>query len=43
MRYLILAIGLSMAVCGLSIGVTELQAQPYPSRPIEIVVPNDAG
>jgi tripartite-type tricarboxylate transporter receptor subunit TctC len=43
MRYLILAIGLFSVVHGLSIGTTTLQAQPYPSYPIQIVVPNDPG
>jgi tripartite-type tricarboxylate transporter receptor subunit TctC len=43
MRYLILAIGLFSVVYGLSIGATTLQAQPYPSYPIQIVVPNDPG
>ena len=43
MRYLILAIGLFSVVYGLSIGATTLQAQPFPSYPIQIVVPNDPG
>lgn len=43
MRYLTLAVGLSMVVCGLSIGATAVQAQPFPNHPIEVVVPNDAG
>jgi len=44
MRYLTLATGLFLAVCGLAIGTTTLQAQPlYPSYPIQVVVPNDPG
>jgi tripartite-type tricarboxylate transporter receptor subunit TctC len=43
MRYLILAIGLFLVVYGLSIGTTTLHAQPYPSYPIQVVVPNDPG
>ena len=43
MRHLILAIGLFSVVYGLCIGTTTLQAQPYPSYPIQVVVPNDPG
>ena len=43
MKYSIFMISLFLIVYGLSIGATILQAQPYPSHPIQIVVPNDPG
>jgi tripartite-type tricarboxylate transporter receptor subunit TctC len=43
MRHLILAIIMLPAVFGFSTGTATLHAQPYPNRPIEVVVPNDAG
>ena len=39
----IFTISFFLMVYALSIGATILQAQPYPSHPIQIVVPNDAG
>jgi len=43
MRYFIFVISLFSIVYAWSIGATTLQAQPYPSHPIQIVVPNDPG
>jgi len=43
MRRFIFVISLFSFVCALGIVATALQAQPYPSHPIQIVVPNDAG
>ena len=43
MRRFIFVISLFSIVYALSMGSTALQAQPYPSHPIQIVVPNDAG
>src|SRR4030042_623583 len=43
MKYFISILGVCLAVYGLSIGATTLQAQPYPSYPIQVVVPNDPG
>jgi tripartite-type tricarboxylate transporter receptor subunit TctC len=43
MKYFIFIISLFSIVFTLSIGATMLQAQPFPSHPIQIVVPNDAG
>jgi tripartite-type tricarboxylate transporter receptor subunit TctC len=34
---------LSLAICGLSLGVNNVQAQPYPNRPIQLVIPGTAG
>ena len=43
MKYFIFVISIFSIVYALSIGPTTLQAQPYPSHPIQIVVPNDPG
>lgn len=43
MRYFIFVISLFSIVYAWSIGANTLQAQPYPSHPIQIVVPNDPG
>ena len=43
MRHKNLVIGLISAVCAFGFGVKALHAQSFPSRPIEVVVPNDAG
>lgn len=43
MRYFIFVISLFSIVYAWSIGATTLQAQPYPSHPIQIVVPMDPG
>ena len=34
---------LSLVVFGLSIGVPTIQAQPYPNRPVQLVIPGTAG
>jgi tripartite-type tricarboxylate transporter receptor subunit TctC len=43
MKYFISILGACLAIYGLSIGTTTLHAQPYPSYPIQVVVPNDPG
>ena len=43
MRRLILIAILSLAICSLSFGVNKIQAQPYPNRPIQLVIPASAG
>jgi tripartite-type tricarboxylate transporter receptor subunit TctC len=43
MRHKNLVIGLIGAVCVFGFGAASLQAQPYPNRPLEVVVPNDPG
>jgi tripartite-type tricarboxylate transporter receptor subunit TctC len=43
MKRSILVAILSLAICGLSLGVHNVQAQPYPNRPIQLVIPGTAG
>jgi len=43
MKRLILAAILSLAICGLSLGVNKVLAQPYPSRSIQLIIPNVPG
>jgi tripartite-type tricarboxylate transporter receptor subunit TctC len=43
MKRLIPVAILFVASLGLNLGVNELQAQPYPSRPIQFIIPNVAG
>jgi tripartite-type tricarboxylate transporter receptor subunit TctC len=43
MRRFIFVVSLFSIAYALSLGAIMLQAQPYPSHPIQIVVPNDAG
>jgi len=39
MKRYIFVIGLFLIVYGLSIGVPTIQAQPYPNRPIQVIIP----
>jgi tripartite-type tricarboxylate transporter receptor subunit TctC len=39
----IYTLGLFLTLYGLSIGISTLQAQPYPNRPIQLIIPNVAG
>jgi tripartite-type tricarboxylate transporter receptor subunit TctC len=34
---------LLLVMCGLNPGISAVEAQPYPSRPIQVIVPNVAG
>jgi tripartite-type tricarboxylate transporter receptor subunit TctC len=43
MKSFISILALFSGVFGLSIGVATVQAQPFPSYPIQVVVPNDPG
>src|SRR5512139_2285302 len=43
MRRLILVAILSVASLGLTLGVNQALAQPYPSRPIQLIIPNVPG
>ena len=43
MKRLILIAILSVAVLGLTLEVNKVQAQPYPSRPIQLIIPNVPG
>jgi len=36
-------VGLLLILCGLSAGVSIIQAQPYPNRPIQLITPGTAG
>jgi tripartite-type tricarboxylate transporter receptor subunit TctC len=42
MKHLILTV-LLLTACGISIGIPTLQAQPYPNRPIQLIIPGAAG
>jgi len=43
MKRLIVASILLLLICGLTIGVPSIQAQRYPGRPIQYIIPNVAG
>ncbi len=43
MRRYIFVVGFFLIVYGLSLGVSSIQAQPYPSHPIQIVIPGAPG
>ena len=43
MKFFIPMLGLSLVIFGLSVGAATVGAQPYPSYPIQVVVPNDPG
>ena len=43
MRRFIFVVGLVMVIYGLSMGTPTIQAQPYPNRPIQLVVPSVPG
>jgi tripartite-type tricarboxylate transporter receptor subunit TctC len=43
MKRFILVVGLSMVFCALSLGTPAVQAQSYPNRPIQLIIPIPAG
>jgi tripartite-type tricarboxylate transporter receptor subunit TctC len=43
MKRLILVAILSLGIYGLSFGLNQVQAQPYPNRPIQLIIPGAAG
>ena len=43
MRYSVIIAGLFLTVCGLSLGTSTAHAQPFPSRPIQLIIPNVPG
>jgi len=43
MKRLIFITGLLLMVYGISVGIPTAQAQPYPSRPIQLIIPIPAG
>ena len=43
MRRIALIVVLCMAICGLNMNTVDVQAQPYPNRPIQLVIPFPAG
>jgi tripartite-type tricarboxylate transporter receptor subunit TctC len=43
MKRSIFAVGLFFFVYGLGVGTSTIQAQPYPNRPIQLVIPNVSG
>jgi tripartite-type tricarboxylate transporter receptor subunit TctC len=43
MKRSIFALGFFLVVCGMGFGVTTTLAQPYPNRPIQLVVPLPPG
>ena len=43
MKRLIFVTGLLLMVYGISVGIPTLQAQPYPNRPVQLVIPSTGG
>jgi tripartite-type tricarboxylate transporter receptor subunit TctC len=43
MRRIIFVVGLGMIIYGLSLGTPTAQAQPYPNRPIQLIIPGAPG
>jgi len=43
MKRFVLAVAFCGVICGLVIGTPSAQAQPYPSRPIQLIIPGAAG
>jgi tripartite-type tricarboxylate transporter receptor subunit TctC len=43
MRYSVIIAGLFLTICGLSLGTSTAHAQPFPSRPIQLIIPNVPG
>jgi tripartite-type tricarboxylate transporter receptor subunit TctC len=43
MKRFVFVVTLWMVVCGLDIGAADVQAQPYPNRPIQLIIPIPAG
>jgi tripartite-type tricarboxylate transporter receptor subunit TctC len=43
MRRFIFVVGLGMVIYGLGMGTPTVQAQPYPNRPIQLIIPGASG
>ena len=43
MKRYVFVVALFLVLCGWSMAVSPLQAQPYPNRPIQLVIPGPAG
>jgi len=43
MRRFVLVVGLFLVVFGWSVAIQPVQAQPYPNRPIQLIIPGPAG
>jgi tripartite-type tricarboxylate transporter receptor subunit TctC len=43
MRRILFVVGLGMIIYGLSLGTPTVQAQPYPNRPIQLIIPGAPG
>jgi tripartite-type tricarboxylate transporter receptor subunit TctC len=43
MRRFIFAVGLWIVICGLIVGTPTVQAQPYPNRPVQFILPGTPG
>ncbi len=43
MKRVVVVVGLLMVVCGVGMGTSIAQAQPYPNRPIQFIIPIPAG
>ena len=43
MRYSVLIVGLLLTAYGLSVGTSTAHAQPFPNRPIQLIIPNVPG
>ena len=43
MRRILSVVGLGMIIYGLSLGTPTVQAQPYPNRPIQLIIPGAPG
>ena len=43
MKRVLVVVGLLMVVWGMSMGTSTVQAQPYPNRPIQLIIPIPAG
>ena len=43
MKQVLVVAGLVVVACGLTLGISNAQAQPYPNRPIQFIIPIPAG
>jgi len=43
MKWVLVVVGLLIVVCGVSMATSSAQAQPYPNRPIQFIIPIPAG
>jgi tripartite-type tricarboxylate transporter receptor subunit TctC len=43
MKCFSILVAMSLSVCGMILGVTHVQGQPYPNQPIQFVIPMDPG